>query len=110
MQPEEKQSVRCSVEDSGKLPPELRAAGAICDPIERAVHAAAANSSLALDSVSVKVKVVTPYLLAVSMTVEGQDLPEQKLGSSDRALTRGSIERLAAGVARRLGDYAAARR
>lgn len=110
MQPAASQDIRCTVEQADRLPPELRQDGAICGPLGRAVAAAAAQAGVPRESVAVKVKALSPYLLAVTVSVDGADLPEQKLGSSDRALTTASIDRLGIGLARQLTEFAAARR
>lgn len=110
MRPADSKTIACSIENGDKLPPALRADGAVCGPITRSTLAAAEQSGISSQAVAIKVKAVTPYLLAVTLSVDGATLPEQKLGSSDRALTPSAIDRLAAGLARQLTIFAATRR
>ena len=110
MQSGNSRDIACVVEQSDKLPPDLRLDGAVCGPIGRAVGAAAVQAGIAREAVTVKARAVSPYLMAVTVNVDGVDLPEQKLGSSDRALTTASIDRFAAGLARQVTEFAASRR
>jgi hypothetical protein len=54
----------------------------------------------------VEVRVVTPARLSARMVVEGRELPELNLASSDRELTAGAIRRFA----KSLGEAAKAAR
>lgn len=110
MQPSEGSSLKCTVEGAAKLPAELGSDEAICAPIARAVQDAAKGAGLAPAAVSVRVRVLSADTLEATTMVNGTALPAQKLRSSDRAVTRGSIERFAGAVARQLAEFAAARR
>jgi hypothetical protein len=107
MSPADKPAVNCTVENLEKLPAGLRQQEAVCGPLGRAVEAAAAKAALAPGAVTLRVVVDSQYKLAATATVNGTALPEQKLGSSDRPLTTGSIEMLASAVAAQLAEFGA---
>jgi len=94
-------SRHCRVVAAAKLPAEAGGAASICSEIERAMGAAVPNVRY-----KVEVRVVTPARLSARMVVEGRELPELNLASSDRELTAGAIRRFA----KSLGEAAKAAR
>jgi len=107
MRPANQEAVDCTVENADKLPGELRGSEAVCGPIVRAVTS---KADLNGKAVSLRVVVDSPYKVTVTATVNGTALPEQKLASSDRALTNASIERLGNAVAEQVANFGAGRR
>jgi hypothetical protein len=92
---------QCRVVAAAKLPAQAGGAASICSEIEQAMGAAVPNARY-----EVEVRVVTPARLSARMIVEGRQLPELNLASSDRELTAGAIRRFA----RSLGEAAKAAR
>jgi hypothetical protein len=87
--------VDCRVVGGGKLPAETGGADAVCKAISLAAGKVAPGRRF-----SVEVKVLGRSALAATVTTaDGSILPEQKMASSDRSLTRGSIERFARALA-----------
>lgn len=88
-------SVDCRVVGGGKLPVETGGADALCKAIRTAAADMAPGRRFSVD-----VTVLGRSALAAKVTTaEGARLPEQKMAVSDRALTRGSIERFARALA-----------
>lgn len=91
MKPRSGGAVTCEVIDAGKLAPESGGADAICG----AIRQAAANEGLG-EGFAVEVRVLSPNMLtAVVTTSDGRTLPEQRLASADRVLSKSSFERFA---------------
>jgi hypothetical protein len=85
------QLVDCRVIGGDKLPAESGGADVLCAAIRQAAAEQAPGARFA-----VEVKVRGESMLGATITTaNGTRLPEQKLAISDRALTRGSLERFA---------------
>lgn len=87
--------VDCRVVGGGKLPAETGGADGLCKAIRNAAAEVAPGRRF-----RVEVSVLGRSALAARVTTaDGVSLPEQKMAISDRALTRGSIERFARSLA-----------
>ena len=107
MRPASHQAVNCTVENADKLPDALRGSDAVCGPIVRAVKS---QADLSGKAVAVRVVVNSAYKATVTATVNGTALPEQKLASSDRAITDAALERLGNAVAAQVANFGAGAR
>lgn len=87
--------VSCEVIDAGKLAPEAGGAEAICGAIRQATAEEGLGEGLA-----VRVRVLSPTMLAAVVTMGGRTLPEQTLASADRALGKSAFERFARSLLR----------
>lgn len=92
---------RCQVIAAEKLPADAGGAKAICDAIERAVAETSPNTRFSVD-----VKVVSRFMLATKIVVNGQALPEQKFAVSDKNLNSASIKRFANSIAAKISNAA----
>src|SRR6476620_21510 len=79
---------QCRVLAQEKLGAGSGGAATICAEIERALGAAVPGALYRID-----VRVISPARLSATGTVNGRNLPEQNLASSDRDLTPGAIRR-----------------
>lgn len=87
----------CRVSNDGQLPDEVGGPEAVCAALTRALAPVSPKPS------GVEVKVVSRYLLSVSVTLaSGRRLPEIKVGSSDAPLDPQAIRMLADSVATRV--------
>ena len=86
---------------AGKLGGAPVGAGAICREIERSMSAVVLGAPYRID-----VRVVSPARLSATGTVNGREVPEQNIASSDRDLTAAAIRRFA----RSIGEAAKALR
>ena len=96
------EGLRCSVQGEEKLPAELCGEPAICAAIAGAALPELERSGIAPDSVAVTVTVGSPFLMSAAVSVGDRDLPEQKVGISDRPLNARAVKMLADAVARAL--------
>ncbi len=84
-------TVTCRVVGGEQLPSDSGGSDALCAAIERAASAQAPGRAFTVD-----VAVKGPSALSARLTTaDGKQLPEQTMSISDRALTRGSLERFA---------------
>ncbi len=89
-----KSMVECRVVGGDKLPADSGGSEAFCAAFERAAAAQLPNTRL-----KVEVQVRGPSMLTATLTTaDGKTLPEQTFSISDRALTKGSLERFANGL------------
>jgi len=89
---------RCRVVGGDKLPAGAGGEQAVCSAIERAVAAEAPGNSA-----SIEVRVISAYSLAATIrTADGRTLPEQRMATMDRTLTKSSIQRFAQAIAAEL--------
>src|SRR5690242_13800749 len=96
------ENLKCTVVGPDKLLAEAGGADALCAAIHAALAKAAPNARVA-----VEVRVSSPSMLAARLTVEGQQLPEQKFAVMDRNLNPGSIEQFAQSIATKVAKAAA---
>jgi hypothetical protein len=91
-------AARCHVVGGGKLPPGLGGEQAICAAVAEAVAAEAPHKAS-----SVEVRVLSSSSLAATIrTADGRILPEQRMATMDRMLTKGAIQRFARAIAAEL--------
>lgn len=88
-------AARCHVVGGDRLPPETGGAGALCRAIEKAVSARAPELRY-----TAAVRVLSASSLAATIKfADGRALPEQRMATMDRALSKASIERFAQAIA-----------
>ena len=89
------EAARCRVVGGDKLPQETGGAYALCLAIKEAVAARAPKLQY-----SAAVRVLSTSSLAATIKLaDGRTLPEQRMATMDRALTKASIERFAQALA-----------
>lgn len=87
--------VHCRVVGGGKLPPGLGGEQAICAALKQAVVA-----DLLHGAPTIEVRVVSASLLAATVTTaDGRILPELRMATMDRLLTKAAIRRFARAIA-----------
>src|SRR5690242_6639624 len=96
------ENLKCTVVRPDKLLAETGGAGAARAAVLAALARRAADARVA-----VAVRVSSGTMLAARLTVEGQELPEQKFGVMDRHLDPGSIEQFAQSIATKVASAAA---
>lgn len=85
------QMVECHVVGGDKLPADSGGADAFCAAIQRAAAARMPDRRFKVD-----VRVSGSSMMTATLTTaDGEQLPEQEFGISDRGLTKGSLERFA---------------
>jgi hypothetical protein len=87
----------CIVTGGDKLPPET-GPEAICDAVRGAIASRPAGPGF-----KVEVVVTSASSLTARILVGGKSLPEEHMAVSDRALTKGSIDRFAKRIAEVVG-------
>ena len=87
----------CIVTGGDKLPAET-GPDAICDAVRSAISSSSARSGF-----KVEVVVTSASSLTARILVGGRTLPEEHMAVSDRALTKGSIDRFAKRIAEVVG-------
>lgn len=92
---------QCRVIEPHKLGAASGGAARLCAEVEGALKAAVPGARYKID-----VRVVSPARLAATGTINGHELPEQNLASSDRDVTPAAIKRFA----RSIGEAAKALR
>lgn len=85
-------NLSCAVQGGELLPTESGGADALCAEIEAAIAGLPAPPS-------VTVRVLSPGLLAATVTVGGRTLPEIKMARSDSPLDRTAFRRFAQAIA-----------
>jgi hypothetical protein len=91
---------RCRVVGGDKLPRETGGADALCRAIKEAVAARAPKLQY-----SAAVRVLSTSSLAATVKfADGRTLPEQRMATMDRALTKASIERFAQALASEMAE------
>ena len=98
-------TIRCSVEQAGKLPPTITAT-TVCDAIGKAALPALERAGMPPAALSVTVRVESDRKIVAAASLHGKPLPEHRIGISDRALNAHAVDMLAAAIA---ADIASAR-
>ena len=98
MSPPQQRETGCRVVGGAKLPAGLGGEQGICAAIAEAVAAEAPRKPA-----SIEVRVLSASALAARIrTADGRDLPEQRMATMDRTLTKASIQRFAKAIAGQL--------
>lgn len=91
MESSSRQLTNCTVVGGDKLPADAGGPAQLCAAIERAAATGAPHARF-----SVEVRVLSESSLSATLTTaDGRILPEQRFATSDRNLTRSSLERFA---------------
>jgi hypothetical protein len=93
-------TVRCTVTGTENLPAEVGGADRVCEAIQSAIVAEAAEEAA---GASVLVRVVSPYAIVATVTAPGgRELPPVEVSIADRTLNSRSLQMLAVAVARQV--------
>ena len=91
----EQERVGCRVVGGDKLPADAGGADALCRAIEQAVSARVSDLRYSVD-----VRVLSASALAATIRIGNRPaLPEQRMATMDRTLSKASIERFAQAIA-----------
>ena len=90
---------KCTVVDGQKLPAEAGSSDAFCSALRAAIVKEAPNSQ-----VTVEVRVLTPFMLAATVVVDGKKLSEEKFAVMDRNLNPRSMGHFAQSIASKVAQ------
>lgn len=90
---------RCVVINGDKLPAASGGSAALCAAIEKAVSAKVPGAKF-----SAEIRLVSPSTLSGILTLEGQQLSEQKFARLDRELDGSAFERFADALAEQAAE------